>query len=59
METWKTSSYSRVHVGNCVEVYEAPRAVLVRDTKYRDLGHIDVPVPAWCAFVAAVQADEL
>jgi hypothetical protein len=43
------SSYSGGS-GSCVEVAEG-RAVLVRDTQNRELGHIDYTPEAWAAFL--------
>ncbi|PDP86022.1 DUF397 domain-containing protein [Glycomyces fuscus] len=46
---WHKSSYSGGS-GSCVEVAEG-RAVLVRDTQNRELGHIDYTPEAWAAFL--------
>ncbi|MDA0566037.1 DUF397 domain-containing protein [Streptomonospora sp. S1-112] len=54
---WRKSSYSNASGGECVEVADAPGAVLVRDTRYRRLGHIAFPGAEWAAFVRLVKAD--
>ncbi|WLQ36008.1 DUF397 domain-containing protein [Streptomyces castrisilvae] len=47
---WRTSSYTQTET--CVEVADNdPAAVLVRDTKDRDLGTLFVPPTAWASFV--------
>jgi hypothetical protein len=46
--TWRTASYSG-NSGNCVEVADATRVVLVRDTKDRG-GMLAFPADAWQAF---------
>ena len=47
--TWRKASYSG-NSGNCVEVGDAARVVLVRDTTDRDGGTLSVPADAWQAF---------
>jgi hypothetical protein len=47
--TWRTASYSG-NSGNCVEVADATRVVLVRDTKDREGGMLSIPADAWQAF---------
>ncbi|QVQ52198.1 DUF397 domain-containing protein [Spiractinospora alimapuensis] len=56
---WHTSSFSNASGGNCVEVAEGPRAVNIRDTQHRHLGHLAVPATEWRAFLHAVRKDEL
>jgi hypothetical protein len=51
---WQTSSYSAGQ-GNCVEVARTPADVLVRDTKDRSGGTLDVGLPQWLAFVAGLR----
>jgi hypothetical protein len=46
---WRTSSYS-TNGGNCVEVGRADPKVLVRDTKDRQGGTLEVPGSSWAAF---------
>jgi hypothetical protein len=46
---WRTASYTGGN-GNCVEVADATRVVLVRDTKNREGGTLSIPADAWQAF---------
>jgi hypothetical protein len=48
--SWRTSSYTGNGGGNCVEVADATRVVLVRDTKDREGGTLAFPADAWRAF---------
>ena len=50
MGGWRTSTYSDANGGNCVEVADAPRAVLVRDTEDRDGVTLTFTADAWAAF---------
>ncbi len=50
MGGWRTSTYSDANGGNCVEVADTPRAVLVRDTKDRDRATLTFTADAWSAF---------
>ena len=56
---WHKSSYSNSTGGECVEVAETPRAVLVRDTQHRELRHLDFTPGAWAAFLAEAKAGRL
>jgi hypothetical protein len=47
---WRTASYTGGN-GNCVEVGDTARVVLVRDTKDRQGGTLAVPAEAWQAFM--------
>ncbi|MFD3685017.1 DUF397 domain-containing protein [Nocardiopsis sp. NPDC058631] len=49
---WHKSSYSGGS-GSCIEVAEG-KAVLVRDTQNRTLGHIDYTAEAWASFLRGV-----
>ena len=49
---WRTSSYTGNGGGNCVEVGDATRVVLVRDTKDRDGGTLSIPAVAWLRFTS-------
>jgi hypothetical protein len=51
---WRTSSYSGTN-GNCVEVGDTARAVLVRDTKDRDGAVLIVTGATWASFVASLK----
>lgn len=53
---WRTSSYSGGQ-GNCVEVGEARRGVLVRDTKDRTGPVLSFSPAAWRELVTRVKAD--
>ncbi|MGI5121437.1 DUF397 domain-containing protein [Marinactinospora thermotolerans] len=52
---WHTSSYSSGNGGNCVEVAECGDAVLVRDTRHRELGHLGFAPAEWTAFLAGLK----
>ncbi|MEY9214530.1 DUF397 domain-containing protein [Thermobifida halotolerans] len=56
---WHKSSHSNPSGGHCAEVAETPRAVLARDTQYRELGHLDFTPGEWTAFLAEVRAGRL
>ena len=47
---WRKSSYSGANGGSCVEVADAARVVLVRDTKDRDGPTLAFSAEAWRAF---------
>ncbi|MES0835935.1 DUF397 domain-containing protein [Nocardiopsis tropica] len=53
-EKWHKSSYSDGGGGDCVEVAEGP-VTGVRDTRNRELGHLDVSVSEWTALLNAVR----
>jgi hypothetical protein len=53
--TWRTSSYTGNGGGNCVEVADAARVVLVRDTKDRDGGKLAFTSDAWRAFAEGLK----
>jgi Domain of unknown function (DUF397) len=50
MGVWRTSSYSDANGGNCVEIADTARAVLVRDTQDRDGVTLTFSAEAWTAF---------
>jgi hypothetical protein len=52
---WRKSSYSGNGGGNCVEVGNADRAVMVRDTKHREGTVIRFGADVWRAFAAEVK----
>lgn len=52
---WHKSSYSSGVNNNCVEVSEG-RAVLVRDTQNRELGHLAYPSTEWGGLLASLKA---
>lgn len=51
---WFKSSYSDNEGGNCVEV-ALSAAVHIRDSKVPAGSELRVTVPAWSAFISAVQ----
>jgi hypothetical protein len=51
---WRKARASGNQGGNCVEVASRSDAVLIRDTKSRDAGHITVSASAWRVFVSQV-----
>jgi hypothetical protein len=52
---WRKASYSGNGGGSCVEVGNAVRAVLVRDTTNRDGVALTIPADAWRTFTAAIK----
>jgi Domain of unknown function (DUF397) len=49
IDNWRKASYSNGS-GNCVEVADTARVVLVRDTTDRDCGTLTFTADAWQAF---------
>ena len=54
---WRKSSYSGSGGGECIEVADAPGAVLVRDSKNPDGPRLAFGRQAWVAFAAQLKAD--
>jgi hypothetical protein len=52
---WRKASYSGNGGGSCVEVGDAARAVLVRDTTNRDGVTLSIPAHAWQTFTDALR----
>jgi hypothetical protein len=52
--TWRKSSYSAAN-GDCVETASCDGAVLIRDTKTRQHGHVTVLAEEWREFVAGLR----
>ena len=52
---WRKSTYSGNGGADCVEVADAARVVLVRDTKDRGGAVLSVPVEAWRRFTATIR----
>ena len=53
---WRKSSYSGSGGGECIEVADAPGAVLVRDSKNPDGPRLAFGRQAWETFAAKVKA---
>jgi hypothetical protein len=51
---WRKSSYSG-GANDCVEVRTQPALSSVRDTKYRDQGHLSFAQEEWTAALAAAK----
>jgi hypothetical protein len=51
---WRTSSYTGGQ-GNCVEVADAARTVIVRDTKDQNGAVLAIPANAWNQFTNSLQ----
>lgn len=50
LSNWRTSTYTKSD--SCVEVADNdPAAVMIRDTKGRNLGTLYIPPTAWAEFV--------
>ena len=52
--TWRVATYTGGN-GNCVEVGDADRAILVRDTKDRDGGTLTFQAATWQSFTNALK----
>ena len=52
--TYRKSSYSGGN-GNCVEVADLPGQSRVRDSQYREAGHIEFSGGEWSALLAAAR----
>ncbi len=53
--SWRVASYTGGNGGNCVEVGDADRAILVRDTKDRDGGTLTFTAVAWQSFANSLK----
>jgi hypothetical protein len=53
---WRTSSYTGNGGGNCVEVGDAARMIIVRDTKDRSGPVLRFSLAAWRRFAGQVKA---
>lgn len=56
---WRKSSYSTDTGQNCVEVADLPGGAAVRDTQYRELGHLEFPAAEWAGLLGAVRTGRL
>lgn len=52
---WRKSSYSGANGGNCVEVTDDARVVLVHDTANRDGGTLAFTAEAWQTFLGTLR----
>lgn len=52
---WRKSSYSGNVNQDCVEVAPLLMRGGIRDTKYRENGHLTVPARRWHRFIASVK----
>jgi hypothetical protein len=52
---WRTSSYTGNGGGNCVEVADVARSILVRDTKDRGGAAIEFTASAWQTFTDSLR----
>jgi hypothetical protein len=53
--SWRKASYSGNNGGNCVEVADTARVVLVRDTTHREGGTLAFSAGAWAAFTVDIK----
>ncbi|GAB3484331.1 DUF397 domain-containing protein [Nocardiopsis coralliicola] len=58
MPEWRKSSYSGGNGGDCVEAAVSTTS-LIRDTRHREAGHLEVDAAEWRAFLTAVRAHQL
>jgi hypothetical protein len=54
---WRTSSYTGNGGGNCVEVRDAARMILMRDTKDRSGPVLRFSPAVWCRFAGQIKAN--
>jgi hypothetical protein len=54
MGNWRKSTYSGANGGDCIEVSDAARAVLVRDSKDRDGVTLTFGPQAWRDFTTGI-----
>ncbi|MCP2257250.1 protein of unknown function (DUF397) [Streptoalloteichus tenebrarius] len=59
INTWKTSSRSGNHGGQCVEIGGGPGTVAIRDSKNRAGGQLTPKKAAFTAFVNTVKQGRL
>jgi hypothetical protein len=52
---WRKSTYSGTSGGDCIEIADGARAVLVRDTKDRDGGTLEFSPAAWRRFTTSLR----
>lgn len=56
--TWRKSSFS-ANGSNCVEVADAGHAILLRDSKHPEQGHLTFTATEMSAFIDSIKAGEL
>jgi hypothetical protein len=56
MGNWRKSTYSGANGGDCIEVSDAARAVLVRDSKDRGGATLTFGSEAWREFTVGIKA---
>ncbi|GAA3991630.1 DUF397 domain-containing protein [Thermobifida alba] len=56
---WRKSSYSAGNGGACVEVAETASGALVRDTRHRELGHLEFRHREWAGLLRALKTGQL
>lgn len=52
---WRVATYTGGNGGNCVEVGDANRAILVRDSKDRDGGTLTFTAATWQVFTNSLR----
>lgn len=59
MGTWRKSTYSGANGGECIEVADTVRSVMIRDTKQDNLGDartvLSVTPDAWTSFLGTLR----
>jgi hypothetical protein len=53
--SWRVATYTGASGGNCVEVGDADRAILVRDSKDRAGRTLTIPATAWQSFTNSLK----
>lgn len=52
---WRTSSYSDINGGHCVEVATTPTHTAIRDTKHRHHTTLTFPTHEWHALIHSIK----
>jgi Domain of unknown function (DUF397) len=55
MGGWRKSTYSDGNGGQCVEIRDSARQILVRDTTDQDGGTLEFSAEAWAAFTGSLR----
>jgi hypothetical protein len=53
--SWRVATYTGANGGDCVEVGDANRAILVRDSKDRTSGTLTFPAATWQSFTNSLK----